>query len=98
MNYGEKYGNFNSLLLGFLEQDEIEDIDIIKEEIQSLNPKSIKLTINEAKEVLELEPFPEEWVWDIAGRGPKLLFDTTKEWIEWVVEKFEEEAKKAGKL
>ena len=58
----------------------------------------IKEAITQGREILELEEFPEGWVCDIAGRGPKLAFATTKEWIQWVIDTLEAEAKKAGKL
>ena len=55
----------------------------------------IQRTIDQAKEVLKLEPFPESWIWDIAGGHSRPWPDTNisscKTWLEWIIQALEKE-------
>jgi hypothetical protein len=95
MKYGEKYPKFKCLLLYFLiygeeEEPTLNDKEIINKFVFNFDNEYIVQTINEAKEVLKLDPFPEDWIWDIAGGHarpwPDENIESCKEWIQWVVE------------
>ena len=53
----------------------------------------IQRAITQAKEVLKLDPFPEDWIWDIAGGHarpwPDENIESCKEWVEWIVKELE---------
>ena len=51
----------------------------------------VQRTLDEAKEVLKLDPFPEDWIVDISNHCPTLKFQTYKEWVRWVVEELGKE-------
>jgi hypothetical protein len=62
----------------------------------------IKEAITQGREILELEEFPEGWVYDTMNHHiiniPGVVMPKTKEWMRWVIDTLEVEAKKAGKL
>ncbi|CAL7960878.1 hypothetical protein MIDIC_230151 [Alphaproteobacteria bacterium] len=110
--YNEIYQHFSGLLLEFMlstylpseERDDRKTIIKFIEENEGYN--RIQTTIIQGKEILELEPFPHEWIGDTADR---LVYDADKkewvddpmlykEWTRWIVDTLEEEARKAGKL
>ena len=103
----EKYDEFNNLLAIFLmhgyEEDK-KDIDAIREYVSKFNAEFIKRGLAQAKEVLAMEPFPEDWI--CRTTGDRLPFDDYREdtpenyraWVQWMVKALEEEAQKAGKL
>jgi hypothetical protein len=104
-----QYYNFVNLLLTFLEATyypERSDEDTIKGFVEEQYPQSIEGAIKEGREVLELKPFPWEWV---SGVTNKLVYDEKKKewvedeelykkWVRWMIEALEKEGKKAGKL
>ena len=53
----------------------------------------VQITLDEAKEVLKLNPLPEDWIWDIAGGHarpwPDDNIESCKQWIEWIIKKLE---------
>ena len=52
---------------------------------------------DEAKEVLKLNPLPEDWIWDIAGGHarpwPDDNIESCKQWIEWIIKKLENQCR-----
>ena len=105
----DKYYNFVNLLGSFLEATyypERSDEDTIKGFVEEQYPQSIEGAIKEGREVLELKPFPWEWV---SGVTNKLVYDEKKkEWVEdeelykkwvfWMIEALEKEGRRVGKL
>ena len=51
----------------------------------------IQRTLDEAKEVLKLDPFPEDWIVNISNHCPTLKFESYKQWMEWVVTELEKQ-------
>lgn len=104
IKYGEKYPGINSLLLYFLmygeeEEPVWEDEKIIKKFSKDIRPNQLKQTISEGKEVLDLEPFPEDWIWDIAGGHSRPWSDNSikscHDWLEWVIRELEKQYNEA---
>jgi hypothetical protein len=107
--YNEKYEWISNLLLYFSEDTyypKRSDEDTIKGFVEEQYPQSIEGAIKEGREVLELKPFPWEWV---SGVTNKLVYDEKKKewvedeelykkWVRWMIEALEKEGKKAGKL
>jgi hypothetical protein len=100
----DRYEDFGSLLCYFHTKGKT-DAEIIKifVNVPTFSAESIKKTIEEAKEVLNLNPFPYEWIY--LDCGYKSLDHYSGEpgeryykWTKWIVEVLEEEAKKAGKI
>ena len=107
----EKYDSFANLLLTFLEHgyrredgENLKDIDVINEFIKDYDADFTQQCIVQAKEILAMEPFPEDWI--CRTSGDRLPFDDYREdtpenyraWVQWMVKALEEEAQKAGKL
>ena len=69
-----------------------------------MDSQSIKDTIKEGKEVLELKPFPHEWVYTVTGYlaleriKANSKEEKFKKWVSWMLKALEEEGKKQGKL
>lgn len=103
-----KYRRFDCLLLYFLDDtyyDDRADIDTIKRfvSVPTFDKKYIQQTIEQGKEILQLQPFPAEWVQNTANKYPFNQSHETKledyyKWVEWIVMTLEAEAKKAGKI
>ena len=98
MKYGKRYSKFKCLLLYFLvygeeKEPSLNDKEIINLYVSNFNSEYIKQTLDEAKEVLKLDPFPEDWIWDIAGGHarpwPDENIESCKEWVEWIVKELE---------
>jgi hypothetical protein len=94
------------LLCYFLDDgyyEDRKDIDTIKRYVSIFDSEVLQKTLAQGKEVLELEPFPAEWIQKTCNKYP---FDQGHEtkledyypWMQWIVKTLEEEAKKAGKL
>ncbi|CAL7961278.1 hypothetical protein MIDIC_290002 [Alphaproteobacteria bacterium] len=110
---GNRYDRFDCLLMYFfedtyLEPEERDDKRTIQRyvNVETFDKADIQTTIIQGKEILELEPFPHEWIGDTADR---LVYDADKkewvddpmlykEWTRWIVDTLEEEARRAGKL
>ena len=71
-------------------------------EMGNVGDAEIKRVITQGREILELEEFPEGWVYDTMNHHiiniPGVVMPKTKEWMKWVIDTLEVEAKKAGKL
>ena len=105
-NFEEFYGNFSDLLGAFLfatyEPNQSDEETIVKF-IKERTTEQVTETIKQGKEILALKDFPYELIGDISGRRPTLEnMNPTKEdyydWIKWIMEELEKEAKKQGKL
>ena len=73
------------------------DNDTIERFVKEMDSQSIKDTIKEGKEVLELKPFPHDWIGQVINAGQK-TDDACKKWVSWMLKALEEEGKKQGKL
>jgi hypothetical protein len=107
--YNDKYSKISNLLLNFLEDTyypERQDEDTIRRSVGKWSSEYISQTLKEGREILELKPFPWEWV---SGVTNKLVYDKEKKewvedealykkWVTWMIEALEKEAKSAGKL
>jgi hypothetical protein len=102
MKYGKRYPKFKCLLLYFLVYGEekeptLNDKEIINLYVSNFNSEYIKQTLDEAKEVLKLNPLPEDWIWDIAGGHarpwPDDNIESCKQWIEWIIKKLENQCR-----
>ena len=102
---------FMNLLLVFLDHgykkedgDDLKDIDAVCEYVSNFDANFIQKGLAQAKEILAMESFPDDWVCRTAG--DRLPFDDYREdtpenyraWVEWMVRALEEEARKVGKL
>ena len=103
----DKYEEFLNLLLSFLEATyypERSDEDTIKGFVEEQYPQSIEGAIKEGREVLELKPFPWEWVYAVTGYlslnyiKANTEEEKFKKWVRWMIEALEKEGKKVGKL
>ena len=81
------------------------DKDVIKESALIDSAECIRITLEEGKEVLAMEPFPWEWICDIVGtywdKDNKVFIEEPKFYYDWlakILAILEEEAKKQGKL
>ncbi|CAL7963077.1 hypothetical protein MIDIC_570004 [Alphaproteobacteria bacterium] len=91
-----------------LELEEMDDRKTIKRfvNVEIFDKNVIQKTILQAKEVLNLRPFPYEWVENTANgisckEDEEKIYsreDLAKKWIQWMLDTLEEEARKAGKL
>ena len=74
----------------------------VADDAPSSDSESIQWALEQAKNILKLEPFPAKWVADGTGWGyPEGGGDYPeyeREFIEWLIENLEIEAKKVGKL
>ena len=98
--YNEKYEWISNLLLYFLEDTyypERKDEDTIARFVEEMCSESIRDTLKEGREILELQPFPHDWIGGVMNAGWK-TDDACKKWVTWMIEALEEEGKKAGKL
>ena len=105
----DKYYMLGQLLLTFLLDnylDEKNDLKSIQKYCEQKDKDEIEETIKEGLEVLELEPFPHEWVGDITDR---LVYDNEKkewvntpelykEWVKEIINLLHTEARKLGKI
>ncbi len=96
----KKYRDLESLLTEIMigvEYEEKKDIEIIKAYVQKY--KDVNAEIRQCRELLSLpeEEFPSDWVIDTANGYPE-IFDSPRQWVKWIVEELEKEAKKQGKL
>jgi hypothetical protein len=105
--YEEKYENFSYLLLKFMLDTyypERKDEDTIRRFVEEMCSESIKGTLKEGREILELQPFPWEWVYNVCGYlSLDYIEGKSKEekyfkWVTWMLEALEEEAKRVEKL
>lgn len=105
----DSYEDFACLLMFFECADyykEKKDEETILRYITTLDPESIADCLKEGREVLELNPFPWEWVCSSANgfgytSGEENSYsdeELCKKWVTSVLNILEEEAKKAGKL
>ena len=105
----DKYEEFVNLLLSFLEATyypERSDEDTIKGFVEEQYPQSIEGAIKEGREVLELKPFPWEWVSGVTNGLPckpgeeKIYTDEELaiRWVVWMIEALEKEGRRVGKL
>ena len=90
-----------------VDYDKYTDKDIILKMAQKDSSEIIKRTLKEGKQVLEMEPFPWEWVAETYYGG---VYDTTKgkwvfddpdlykKWLKDMLQILEGEAKKQRKL
>jgi flavodoxin len=76
---------------------ERKDEDTIKRFVKEKDSQSIKDTIKEGKDVLELKPFPYEWISQVINASWE-TDDACKKWVSWMLKSLEEEGKKQGKL
>ncbi len=80
-------------------------IDIYIKEHEDI--EDIKATIAELRDLLTLEPFPEDWIFNLANRGyflspeekikiskREIKCPTTEDWIRWMIEALEEGVRK----
>ena len=107
--YQDIYEYFSSLLFYFYYDGCYpgrKDKDTIERYVKEHEKWKISQTLKEGREILELQPFPWEWV---SGVTNKLVYDKEKKewvedevlykkWVTWMIEALEEEGKKAGKL
>ena len=107
--YNEKYSKISNLLLNFLEDTyypERQDKDTIRRSVEKWSSEYISQTLKEGREVLELKPFPWEWVSGVTNGLPCKPGEDdiyTREelairWVVWMIEALEKEGKKVGKL
>ena len=101
----DKYVRVSCLLCYFHVNTDKTDIDTIKKfaNVQSFDTEYIQQTINQAKAVRKLDPFPYEWISQATNKAlSNINADSEQEryfkWLDWVVEALEKEAKKAGKI
>jgi hypothetical protein len=106
--YNQKYHALSSLLLYFmldtyLPPEESDDLSTIKRFVaEGLENGDIPDTLQQGREVLQLNPFPYEWIQSTVNRYPPgKSHETTPEdyyvWIKSVLDLLESEAIKAGK-
>ncbi|CAL7961842.1 conserved hypothetical protein [Alphaproteobacteria bacterium] len=102
----DKYSEFTCLLL-YLHADSYPDYGsdqkVIEHYVELFCKEALESTIKQGREVLELQPFPCEWVSTTCNRFPFEKFEnaTTEgyyNWVKWLLEVLEAEARKAGKL
>jgi hypothetical protein len=80
------------------------DLITINKFVNIIDKECIHYAIKQGKEVVAMEPFPSEWVSDVVNRFPfNLDYHNTKdqdykEWLQWLLDNLEIEAKKAGKI
>lgn len=102
-NLDKQYmGGLTNLLCYFLEDtylppEEVDDHKTIKRYVATFDKKVLEKTMTQALEVLALYDFPDEWIGNTANRYYKDK-QAYKEWIKWIVDTLEQEAKKQGKL
>jgi hypothetical protein len=107
--YNEKYEWISNLLLYFSEDTyypKRSDEDTIRRFVEEVDGEGIKDTIKEGVEVLELKPFPWEWVSGVCnglrcGPGEDDIYTREKlaiRWVLWMIEALEEEGRRVGKL
>ena len=107
--YEEKYPEISYLLLKFMLDTyypKRSDEDTIKGFVEEQYPQSIEGAIKEGKELLELKPFPWEWVSGVANGLPckpgeeKIYTDEELaiRWVVWMIEALEKEGRRVGKL
>ncbi|CAL7961848.1 conserved hypothetical protein [Alphaproteobacteria bacterium] len=105
--FRDKYDDFNCLL-GYLHTysypDYGSDQKIIEHYVEVFCKEDLESTIKQGREVLALEPFPHEWVYNaVEWRSLDCVpGDTLEEkyynWVKWLLEVLEAEARRAGKL
>ncbi len=99
-----EYGKFFSLLLYFdANVSDDSDDKIVSDYLKCNYPESIVAALIQGRKMLEMEPFPHELIDYITNQFP--FRDQTrdnkqgyKEWIEWILDNVEQEARKAGKI
>jgi hypothetical protein len=107
-DYRDKYGKVSCLFCYFLEDtylptQERNDLAVIKRYVSVFDADYLKSALEQLKAVLSLEQFPAEWVIDLTNLIRRHFMgetnaEKTYNWLKWVTETLEVEAKKAGKL
>jgi hypothetical protein len=106
--YRDKYGKVSCLFCCFIEdnylpKEERNDLAVIKTYVSDFDADYLKSALEQLKAVLSLEQFPAEWVIAVTNLI-RIHFmgetdaEKTYNWLKWVTETLEVEAKKAGKL
>lgn len=92
--FEEKYYNLYQLLGAYFgpyatDEQFFDDEVILREYFEDIedDKEDIKLILSQAREVLALDPFPEELIGDLINRSSPIV--TMKEWLEGIVAKLE---------
>jgi len=106
--YSEKFSSINCLLCYFDDYDSNgTDAGSIAKFIEENPSFTIQSAINQGKQLLTLQDFPYRQIGIISNRLPGIRpslehSEPTREnyynWIKWIIEKLEKEAKRYGKL
>jgi hypothetical protein len=97
-----KYAEVANLLCYFLEDtylpaDEINDKKTIQRFVKDATTHSLNNALSQGKEILELEEFPDYWVRTTTNRRFENP-EKRKEWVKFIIDTLEQEAKLAEKL
>ena len=101
--YNDKYtGGLTNLLCHFLEDtylpsEEQDDKKTIQKYVNIFDSEILKKTIDNGREVLKLNFFPDDWVGETTNRWFENP-EKTKLWLTEIINLLEAEALKAGKL
>ena len=104
-----KYHEFSQILFhfldeGYLESSKRDDLRVVKTFCNKFDGEDLIQVIKEGKELLQLKPFPWEWMEDISNyycpfNDQKLSDeDGFKKWVAWIIETIEQEAIKYNKF
>lgn len=99
----EKYEGDERKKIDTLEFAKECDIDNITYFIKECTIEAITWAVSEGKEFLKIEPFPADWVGENTNRYPfnkkwdEVMDQDYYEWLKWLINNLEIEAKKAGK-
>ena len=117
--YVDQYKEFDNLLAYLSERktdleaiqdyitNEYDTVELAKSEGREIDYDTIPQCLKEGREVLELQPFPWEWIQISSNRYPfnkkypwgmSPTSEEYHEWIEWIIDTLEKEAIKAGKI
>ncbi len=117
--YVDQYKEFDNLLAYLSERktdleaiqdyitNEYDTVELAKSEGREIDYDTIPQCLKEGREVLELQPFPWEWIRSSAnGIGCYTPEDAeiyskeelAKRWVTWIIDTLEKEAIKAGKI